>query len=76
VAQGFHCSGFNQSISQDASETVSTLQPDEFNTLAEGGSLSIGTTADPIARNLYKNYQTRIRERGEHCALFALVLSK
>lgn len=44
------------------------LQPDEFNTLANGGTLIIGTMADPISRNLHKNYQTRIRERGEHCA--------
>ena len=39
------------------------LQPDEFGSVANGGTLS-----DPIARNLHKNYQTRIRERGEHCA--------
>jgi len=44
------------------------LQPTEFNFIARGGTLLIGTTSDPIARNLYKNYQTRIRERGEHCA--------
>ena len=44
------------------------LQSDEFSFLAKGGSLIIGTMADPIARNLHKNYQTRIRERGEHCA--------
>ena len=44
------------------------LQPDEFASLANGGTLSIGTMSEPIARNLYKNYQTRIRERGEHCA--------
>jgi very-short-patch-repair endonuclease len=44
------------------------LQPDEFSTLANGGTLAIGTMSDPIARNLHKNYQTRIRERGEHCA--------
>ena len=44
------------------------LQPDEFDSLANGGTLIIGTMADPIARNLHKNYQTRIRERGEHCA--------
>src|SRR5207253_5151998 len=24
--------------------------------------------SDPIARNLYRNFQTRIRERGERCA--------
>lgn len=44
------------------------LQPAEFSALATGGSLIIGTMADPISRNLHKNYQTRIRERGEHCA--------
>lgn len=44
------------------------LQPDEFGTLTNGGTLIIGTMADPISRNLHKNYQTRIRERGEHCA--------
>ncbi|HEV2210871.1 MAG TPA: AAA domain-containing protein [Verrucomicrobiae bacterium] len=44
------------------------LQPNEFGTLANGGTLIIGTMADPISRNLHKNYQTRIRERGEHCA--------
>jgi very-short-patch-repair endonuclease len=44
------------------------LQQSEFDSLANGGSLIVGTMADPIARNLHKNYQTRIRERGEHCA--------
>ena len=44
------------------------LQPHEFNTIANGGALVIGTTSDPISRNLFKNYQIRIRERGEHCA--------
>lgn len=44
------------------------LQPDEFDSLSNGGKLTIGTISDPIARNLFKNYQTRIRERGEHCA--------
>lgn len=44
------------------------LQPDEFGSLANGGSLIIGTMSDPIARNLQKNFLTRIRERGEHCA--------
>jgi hypothetical protein len=44
------------------------LQPGEFDSLANGGTLIVGTMADPIARNLHKNYQTRIRERGERCA--------
>ena len=44
------------------------LQAPEFASVADGGSMIIGTMSDPIARNLYKNFQTRIRERGEHCA--------
>jgi len=44
------------------------LQPDEISALADGGAVTIGTMSDPVARNLHKNYQTRIRERGEHCA--------
>lgn len=44
------------------------LQSAEFHALANGGTLILGTMADPISRNLHKNYQTRIRERGEHCA--------
>jgi very-short-patch-repair endonuclease len=44
------------------------LQPGEFSSIANGGTLIIGTMADPISRNLHKNYMTRIRERGEHCA--------
>ena len=44
------------------------LQPFEFEEISDGGSRSIGTTSDPIARNLLKNFKTRISERGEHCA--------
>jgi very-short-patch-repair endonuclease len=44
------------------------LQPDEYDSVADGGTLTVGTLSDPISRNLHKNYQTRIRERGEHCA--------
>jgi len=44
------------------------LQPQEFVSIANGGTLIIGTMSDPIARNLYKNFLTYIRERGEHCA--------
>lgn len=40
----------------------------EFGALANGGTLIIGTMAEPICRNLHKTYQTRISERGEHCA--------
>ncbi len=44
------------------------LQTPEFDSIANGGTLLLGTMNEPIARNLYKNFQTRIRERGEHCA--------
>jgi len=44
------------------------LQPFEFDELSNGGSKIIGTTSDPVARNLLKNFKTRISERGEHCA--------
>lgn len=44
------------------------LKPDEFTSLADGGTLTLGTTSDPISRNLHKNYLTRIRDRGEHSA--------
>ncbi len=44
------------------------LQQSEFASIANGGTLIIGTMSDPISRNLYKNFQTRIRERGERCA--------
>src|ERR1035437_2519898 len=44
------------------------LQQAEFDSIAAGGSLVVGTMSEPVARNLYKNFQSRIRERGEHCA--------
>lgn len=44
------------------------LQPQEFSAIANGGTWIIGTMSDPISRNLHKNFQTYIRERGEHCA--------
>lgn len=44
------------------------LQPDGFQALANGGTWTLGTTSDPIARNLEKNYRERIRDRGEHSA--------
>ncbi len=42
------------------------LQQFELDDLLKGRRLSIGTSSDPIARNLYKNYDEKIRERGEH----------
>jgi hypothetical protein len=44
------------------------LAPAELATVAAGSPLIIGTTAEPICRNLLKNFKTHIRERGEHCA--------
>jgi hypothetical protein len=60
--------GLNNPLVKMPVKRFRLLQPDEFNSIANGGTLFIGTTSDPIPRNLYKNYQTRIRERGEHCA--------
>lgn len=44
------------------------LSAPEFQSIVSGGTLLVGTNSDPIARNLLKNFQTNIRERGEHCA--------
>jgi len=60
--------GLNNPLVKMPVKRFRLLQPPEFNAVANGGSLVIGTTSEPIARNLYKNFQTRIRERGEHCA--------
>jgi REase_MTES_1575/AAA domain len=40
----------------------------ELQAIANGGTIAIGTLSDPVARNLFRNFQMRIRERGEHCA--------
>lgn len=60
--------GLNNPLVKMPVKRFRLLQADEFDSIANGGTLLIGTTSDPIARNLYKNYQTRIRERGEHCS--------
>ena len=60
--------GLNNPLVKMPVKRFRPLQPVEFNSIANGGTLVVGTTSDPIARNLYKNYRTRIRERGEHCA--------
>ncbi|MFA5058553.1 MAG: hypothetical protein WC485_10610, partial [Opitutaceae bacterium] len=60
--------GLNNPLVKMPVKRFRLLQPHEFSTIADGGSWSIGTMSDPIARNLHKNFQTYIRERGEHCA--------
>ncbi len=60
--------GLNNPLVKMPIKRFRLLQPHEFESIANGGSLIIGTISDPIARNLYKNSQIRIRERGEHCA--------
>lgn len=60
--------GLNNPLVKMPVKRFRLLQDFEFNSIANGGTLIIGTMSDPIARNLYKNFQTRIRERGEHCA--------
>ena len=60
--------GLNNPLVKMPVKRFRKLQSFEFGSLADGGSLTIGTTSDPIARNLLKNFKTRINERGEHCA--------
>lgn len=48
------------------------LQPAEFTDLQNGRSLVLGTSSDPIARNLYKNYDEKIRERGEQTGFLTI----
>lgn len=60
--------GLNNPLVKMPVKRFRKLQDFEFNELAGGGSWPIGTTSDPIARNLLKNFKTRINERGEHCA--------
>ena len=60
--------GLNNPLVKMPVKRFRLLQPPEFNAIANGGTFVIGTMSEPIARNLYKNFQTRIRERGEHCA--------
>jgi very-short-patch-repair endonuclease len=48
------------------------LKPTDVDVLAQGRRLIIGTSSDPIARNLYKNYDEKIRERGEHTGFLTL----
>ena len=60
--------GLNNPLVKMPVKRFRLLQATEFDSLASGGSHVIGTMSEPIARNLYKNFQTRIRERGEHCA--------
>lgn len=60
--------GLNNPLVKMPVKRFRLLQTPEFASVANGGSMIIGTMSDPIARNLYKNFQTRIRERGEHCA--------
>ena len=60
--------GLNNPLVKMPVKRFRLLQPTEFDSIADGGTMFIGTTSDPIARNLLKHYQTNIRERGEHCA--------
>ena len=60
--------GLNNPLVKMPVKRFRKLQTFEFNALANGGSLPIGTASEPVARNLLKNFKTRISERGEHCA--------
>ena len=60
--------GLNNPLVKMPAKRFRLLQQPEFDSIANGGTLIIGMKSDPIARNLYRNFQTRIRESGEHCA--------
>lgn len=60
--------GLNNPLVKMPVKRFRSLQPVEYNSIANGGALVVGTMSEPISRNLFKNFQTRIRERGEHCA--------
>lgn len=59
--------GLNNPLVKMPVKRFRVLSPQDFSTVADGGSFIIGTNADAVSRNLLRNYQTRIRERGEHC---------
>ena len=60
--------GLNNPLVKMPVKRFRILQPHEFTSIANGGTLIVGTSSDSISRNLLKNFQTNIRERGEHCA--------
>jgi len=63
--------GLNNPLVKMPVKRFRLLQPSEFDGISAGGTLIIGTLNDPVARNLYKNYKARIRERGEHCSFIS-----
>ena len=60
--------GLNNPLVKMPVKRFRLLLPVEFDSVANGGALLVGTMSDPISRNLLRNFQTRIRERGEHSA--------
>lgn len=60
--------GLNNPLVKMPVKRFRPLSTTEYESISRGGSMVIGTSSDPIARNLFKNFQTRIRERGEHSA--------
>jgi len=60
--------GLNNPLVKMPIKRFRLLLDSEFQSIAGGGTIPIGTMGDPVARNLFRNFQTRIRERGEHCA--------
>jgi len=60
--------GLNNPLVKMPVKRFRLLDPPELDSIANGGSMAIGTMSDPIARNLFRNFKSRIRERGEHCA--------
>jgi very-short-patch-repair endonuclease len=63
--------GLNNPLVKMPVKRFRPLSSTEYESITRDGSMIIGTSSDPIARNLFKNFQTRIRERGEHSAFLA-----
>lgn len=60
--------GLNNPLVKMPVKRFRSLNESEFENLKMNGKFLLGTMADPISRNLFKNFQTRMRERGEHSA--------
>jgi hypothetical protein len=56
--------GLNNPLVKMPAKRFCLLEPVKFDSVRNGGTLTIGTMSDPISRNLYKNYQTHPGNRG------------
>lgn len=62
--------GLNNPLVKMPIKRFRLLSAADYEYLKTNRKFQLGTMADPIARNLHKNFQTRMRERGEHAAFW------